>query len=308
VSSLHEQIELEGLPPERAEASIGERVRAFYELGKPNLSGLVVVTGVTGFYVGSTTIDWIAFLHLISGLFLTAVGACALNMVLEYDVDARMRRTQSRPIPSGRVTRTEALVFSLVTFAVGFAQLSAFINLLTAMLSLVTLLIYAFVYTPMKVRGPVATWIGAIPGAIPPVMGWTAATGSLDAPALVLFGILFFWQLPHFLALAWIYREDYARAGYRLLPGKSGSNHLAGVQMMLCCIALLKVSLILAAVGAAGVVYVAGALISGIVFAIYASRVARSATHRDARALFFASIVYLPVLLGFIVLDRALLG
>ena len=307
MSSLHEQVELEGLPA-RAEAGFGARVRDFYELGKPNLSGLVVITGVIGFYLASAAVDWVRFVHLVSGLFLTAVGACALNMVLEVEIDGRMRRTRSRPIPSGRVTRGEALAFSLTTFSLGFVQLAVFTNLLTAMLSLITLVIYGFIYTPMKVRGPVATWIGAVPGAIPPVMGWTAATGSIAAPAVVLFGILFFWQLPHFLALAWIYREDYARVGYRLLPGKADSNRLVGLQMTVCCLALLKVSLILGAMGTAGIIYVSGALVAGVAFLVFATRVARKATHRDAKAVFFASIVYLPVLLGLIVADRLILG
>ncbi len=306
MSSLHEQASGSLAVP--AAAGAAARLRAYYELGKPNLSGLVVVTGVLGFYLGSPAIDWWRFLHLVAGLFLTALGACASNMVIEHEIDRQMIRTRGRPIPSGRVSAREALAFSVGTFVVGFLELAVFVNLLTAALSFVTLLVYAFAYTPLKRRGPLATWVGAIPGAIPPVMGWTAATGQLEAPAWVLFGILFFWQLPHFLALAWIYREDYRRAGYRLLPGRDGTVRIAGLQMVLCCLALLKVSLLLVPYGGAGAIYALGALIAGGVFLYFATRVARGRGQREARRLFFASIAYLPVLLALIVVDRVLLG
>lgn len=285
-------------------ASFASRIRAYYELGKPNLSGMVVVTGVIGYYIASGTVDWWRFIHLVGGLFLTAMGACALNMVLERDIDAGMRRTRGRPIPSGRLKANEALAFSLGAFGLGFVELAVFTNLLTASLSLITLVIYAFAYTPMKKWGPVATWVGAIPGAIPPVMGWTAVRGQIDAPAVVLFGILFFWQMPHFLALAWMYREDYGRVGYRMLPGRNG--RIAGIQMVVCCVALLKVSLLLTPHGSAGAIYAVGAIVAGTIFLFFSIRVARRPGQQEARSLFRVSLIYLPVLLALIVIDRAL--
>jgi len=309
-SSLPEQVEAAldvHAPVQPLGRRLAARARAFYELGKPNLSGMVVVTGVLGFYVGSDRIDGWRLLHLVVGLFLTSSGACAANMFLERRIDGAMRRTRGRPIPSGRVGASEAALFAAASFALGFAQLALGTNWLTAGLAALTLVVYAAIYTPLKRRGPIATWVGAIPGAIPPMMGWAAARGSIDAPAWVLFGILFFWQLPHFLALAWLYREDYDRAGYHLLPGRDGSIHVAGVVMTACCALLIAVSLLLVPFGGAGALYALAALGSGIVFFGFALRVALRPAQRHARQLFFASIAYLPAMLAIIVIDRALL-
>lgn len=284
------------------------RARAIYDLGKPNLSALVVMTGVIGFYLASGPIDWPRFVHFVIGLFGTSMGACGLNMVVERDIDARMQRTRTRPIPSGRISARGALFASLLMFGIGAVELAVFVNLLTASLALLTLVIYIFAYTPLKRWGPVSTWVGAIPGAIPPLMGWSAVRGQIDAPAVVLFGILFFWQLPHFLALAWIFREDYKRAGYRMLPGRDGTIRVAGLQMTICCLALIKVSLLLIPYGGAGPVYVIGAAIAGGVFLYFSSQVVARMDPKAPRRVFLTSIVYLPVLLAFIVADRVLLG
>jgi protoheme IX farnesyltransferase len=211
-----------------------------------------------------------------------------------------------RPIPSGRLSVKEALVFSLVAFWLGFFDLLLFTNALTALLSLATALIYAFVYTPLKSRGPIAIWVGAVPGAIPPLMGWTAARGAIELPALVLFSILFVWQFPHFLALAWMYREDYQRAGFDFLPRRDLSGRATGRAILLGVAALLPATFALSMVGATGRVVLLGASALGLGFLALAFFAMRVPSQRGARAVFFASIVYLPLLLALIVAEKAL--
>lgn len=287
--------------------TILKRARSFYELAKPNLSALVVVSAVLGFYLGSASlaaVDWARMLHLSLGTALTAGGACAANMFLERDIDARMRRTCMRPIPSGRVRPTEALLFSLGIFCLGCGELAIFTGAIPAALSIATFLVYAFVYTPMKRRGPIAIWIGAVPGAIPPVMGWAAARGALGFEGLILFGILFVWQFPHFLALAWMYREDYERAGLKLLPSRDPTGVRTATYIATGCAALLVVSMMPAVVGMTGPVYAAGALVAGILFLWSGLRVADLRTTQRARSTFLASVAYLPFLLAIMLVDR----
>ncbi|MEE2901398.1 MAG: heme o synthase [Myxococcota bacterium] len=284
--------------------SFAQKCKAYLDLGKPNLSGLVVITGITGFYVATPNIATAQFFHFVTGLFLTAIGACALNMVIERDIDRQMERTRNRPIPSGRVSVRGATIFSWATFALGFVQLAVFVNRTTAILAFITLITYAYAYTPMKRLGPISTWIGAVPGAIPPLMGWTAVRNNFDAPGLILFGILFFWQLPHFLALAWMYRADYQRVGYKMLPGSGNSIKIAGLEMTVCCLALIKTSVLLTMYGSAQRFYFYTAIILGGFFLVFALRVIQKQTIRSARQLFLASIIYLPLLLATIVVDR----
>jgi len=284
--------------------TFAQKCKAYLDLGKPNLSGLVVLTGITGFYVATSNIATALFFNFVMGLSLTAIGACALNMVIERDIDRQMKRTRNRPIPSGRVTVRGATIFSWVTFALGFAQLAFFVNLTTAILAFFTLITYAYAYTPMKRLGPISTWIGAVPGAIPPLMGWTAVRNNFDAPGLILFGILFFWQLPHFLALAWMYRVDYKRVGYRMLPGPGNSIKIAGLEMTVCCLALIKTSVLLTIYGSVQRFYFYTSIIMGGFLLLFALRVIQKQTIRSARQLFLATIVYLPLLLATIVVDR----
>ena len=230
-------------------------------------------------------------------------ATCASNAWNQaFDADIDRVNKPFRPIPSGRMSAREGLIFALLIFALGFVELYVFTNLLTALLALATLAIYAFAYTPLKKKGPIATWVGAVPGALPPLMGWTAATGGVDAPALVLFAILFLWQLPHFLALAWIYRDDYGRAGLSLVPGPRAMS----IQMLAPALVLLPVSLLLVPIGAAGMFYGIGAAVAGVGFCAFAARAARRIGQREARQLFLASIVYLPIVLLFIAGDRFL--
>lgn len=284
--------------------SVASRARAFYELSKPNLSFLVVVTGVLGSYLASSglgSIDALRFLHLMVGMMLTSSGACALNEYIERDLDAQMRRTRTRPIPSGRVGAREALIFSLTAFTVGFVELFVFTGWMPALLSLFTLLVYAFVYTPMKRRGPVAIAIGAIPGAVPPVMGWAAVRGDIGAGGLTLFAILFLWQFPHFLALAFMYRDDYARAGFRFLPQKHVGSTIAFGSVLVVATSLLPYAL-----GLAGLVYLIGALLIGVAFIVPCARAGLELTAVRARSAFIASVTWLPALLALMLLDRVL--
>ena len=290
--------------------SVAERARAFYALGKPNLTFLVVVTAVLGFFMASQQVEvipWARLVFLIIGTALTSMGACALNMYLERDIDPVMKRTADRPIPSGRVSPEEALAFSLFTFTWGLAQLALFCGLLVAVLSLLTGLLYAFVYTPAKSWGPVSTWLGAIPGAVPPVMGWASVTGDIGWGGVALFAILFAWQFPHFLALAFMLKDDYAKAGFRFLPTNDPSGARAGRAMFVGCLALLAASLAPYGLGLAGGLYAGGAVLIGLAFAFVAVRACWGCERTRALRVFLASISYLPALLGLMVLDRILL-
>lgn len=288
------------------ERSPAARARAFYELAKPNLSALVVITSALGFFLASGTVastDWIALIYLVLGTALTAGGACAANMALEVQHDRVMRRTRARPIPSGRVSRKEAVAFAAMLFLWGFFDLLLFCGVWPAGLSLLSAVIYAGIYTPLKRQGPVAIWVGAVTGAIPPVMGWAAVTGSLGIGGAILFSILFSWQFPHFLALGFMYREDYARAGFRFVSSEPAQ---VGRHVALGAMVLLVASVMPTVAGLCGPSYLAGALIAGGLFLWAGIRFARVPTPQRARAAFFASITYLPILMALMVLDRLL--
>ena len=282
------------------------RFRDVYELAKPNLTFLVVVTAVLGYglAVGDGGVQWSRLIMLIVGTTLTSAGACALNMFIERDIDALMPRTRKRPIPSGRVSAESALFFALMTLSWGFGALAAFCGPLPAFLSLLTAAIYAFVYTPLKRRGPISVWVGAVPGAIPPLIGWSAATGSIAEGGVSLFLVLFCWQFPHFIALAYMYREDYRRAGFRFLPPTDAQT---GRQILLGCAALVVVSGLPYALGLVGWIYLVGVMAAGLWFLKVCLRAALGLTGKRARQAFLASILYLPVVLALLVLDRLIL-
>ncbi len=292
-------------------------LRAYYQLTKPNLSALVMITGVLGYFLRAPSIDVATLIHLIIGLWCTSGGAGTLNMVIERDLDRHMNRTRVRPIPSGRVTAKQATVFGLALFTFGFVELLLFTHWVTAALALATLLLYVAVYTPLKRRGTVAIAVGAIPGAIPPVMGWAAQDGTMGAPAWILFALLFAWQFPHFLALAWMYREDYARGGFDFLPAgdreptdeaRARLGRRTGMWMLLGAGALLPITWSLILTGQAFALYAAGSTLLGLWFLKRAARMERDPGMASARSCFFASIIYLPLLLVVIVLDRAIIG
>ena len=282
------------------------RATDFLALTKPRLNALVIVTTAVGYYLGSSAgVSLARFLHAVIGTACVAGGAAALNQVAERDVDALMWRTRSRPLPDGRVQPGEALLFGILLAAVGLVDLTLAVSPLAAAVALVTLVSYALLYTPLKRRTPAAMIVGAVPGALPPVIGWAAARGTLDAGAWALFTIVFVWQMPHFLAIAWLYREDFARAGLPLVPVIDPNGRSTARQVVLFAVALLPASLLPAAVGLGGPVYVWSASTLSLAFVVLAVRFAVRRTLTEARWLFFGSIVYLSLLWALLVGTRA---
>jgi len=279
--------------------------RSRAELAKPRLSTLVLFSTLTGYAVAARgAIDVIRAFHVLVGTALVAAGANAFNQLIERDLDARMLRTRSRPLPTQRVTTSEATRFAALTSAAGILQLLLGVNLLTAFLGAVTLAAYVFVYTPLKRITVHNTLVGAVVGALPPLMGWTAARNALDSGAWSLAAILFVWQLPHFFAIAWIYRRDYARGGYRMLSVADESGSLTRIQVGILSLLLIPVSLLPAVVGIAGRNYFPVALVLGVAYFATCVWSPRADQDACARRSFYASIIYLPCLLAALLLNR----
>jgi len=277
----------------------------YADLFKARLTCLVLLTTLVGFYLGFRgPVDFILMLHLLLGTSLLAGGAAALNQLWEREYDAKMRRTQDRPLPSGRLQPQTVLRVGCASALVGLLYLAQAVNLTTSLVGAASLVCYLFVYTPLKRVTWLNTLAGAVPGALPPLMGWTAARGELSAEGLALFAIQAFWQLPHFMAIAWIYREEYARAGFKMLPVVDPEGRRTGRQAVSYTLALLVASLCPFLFNLAGPIYLAGAVILGLVFAGFAFRFARERTVARARQLFYLSLVYLPLLLAVMVLDK----
>ena len=275
-------------------------------LTKPRVVLMVLVTTVVGYYVGLTAApDYVRLIHLLIGTMLAAGGTLALNQYWERDVDALMNRTRERPLPDGRLSALEALVFSGAVTLVGLGYLGAFVGSLAMLVTAATTALYLFAYTPLKLRTPLCTIVGAVPGALPPVTGWVAAREGFGLGAWVLFGILFLWQLPHTLAIARLYREDYARAGVRLLPVVDADGTSTERQIVTGCLALLAVSLLPTLIGLAGPVYFVGAFVLGAAFVALGARQALSPSVVSARRVLYASLLYLPVLLALLAFDKA---
>jgi protoheme IX farnesyltransferase len=269
------------------------------------LTLLVVLTSMVGFYLGSSgPLDWLRLINVSFGTAMLASGAAVLNQLLEKEFDARMKRTADRPLPSGRITPTVALMLGAALSVMGLAWLLLAVNPLTAILGAATWGCYVAVYTPLKRMTVLNTVVGAIPGALPPLMGWSAATDSVSAPGWALFVILFFWQLPHFMAIAWLYRDEYSGAGFKMLSGVDPEGRRTAASAVRNTIALVGVSLFPFQFGLVGHLYLAGAVLLGIGFLVPAVVFARTLTARAARRLFFASILYLPLLLGLLVVDK----
>lgn len=282
------------------------RVAMFSELIKARLTLLVLLTTLVGYYLGSDSpVDYLRMVHTLFGTALVAAGASALNQLIEREHDARMRRTENRPLPSGRITPNSVLLLGVLLSVIGLAWLLFAVNALTSFLGAATLACYVFVYTPLKRLTVLNTAVGAIPGALPPLMGWSAATNTLSEPGWALFAILFFWQLPHFMAIAWLYRDDYAGAGYRMLSGVDPDGRRTAASAIRNTIALLVVSLFPFLLQLTGRVYLFGAIALGLAFLVGAVIFARKLTLRAAKQLFFASIIYLPLLLILLVADKA---
>ena len=282
------------------------RATDFIALTKPRLNALVIVTTAVGYFLGATAGSSFArFLYVIIGTACVAGAAAALNQVAERDVDGLMWRTRMRPLPDGRMHSGEALIFGILLAAIGLIVLVLTTSLLTAAVALVTLVSYTLVYTPLKRRTPAAMLVGAVPGALPPVIGWAAARGTLDAGAWALFTIVFVWQIPHFLAIAWLHREDFGRAGLPLVPVVEPDGRSTARHVVLFAVTLVPVSLLPAAAGLGGPVYMWGASVLSLMFAVLAVRFARQRSLTRARWLFFGSIIYLPLLWALLVGTRA---
>jgi protoheme IX farnesyltransferase len=277
----------------------------FADLVKARLTLLVLLTTMVGFYVGYPgPIDVLLLIHAMLGTALVAAGASALNQFLEREHDAKMQRTEDRPLPSGRLQPGTVLLLGGISSGLGLIYLTLIVNPLTGLLGAATLGSYLFVYTPLKRITTLNTVVGAIPGALPPLMGWTAARGEISPGGWALFAILFFWQLPHFLAIAWIYREEYSRAGFVMLPVVDPTGERTGRQAVSHTLGLLPFSLCPFVFHLAGPVYLAGAILLGAAYLWFAVQFSRQLTVSGARRLFFMSIIYLPLLLGLMVLDK----
>lgn len=280
-------------------------MRDFLQLTKPRITILILICTAVGYYFGCRTSFHLAMLlHVLLGTALLASGTSALNQWWEADSDARMRRTRDRPIPAGRMQRSHGLVFGVLLSAAGFAELWLRTNALAAMLGLFTLLTYLLVYTPLKQRSPACTTIGALPGAMPPLIGYAAASGGLDTAAFALFLILFVWQFPHFYAIAWMYRDDYARAGIRMLPVIEPDGESTARRIMACSVLLIPISLLPRLLGMAGSPYVVTAVAAGFVLLYFGLRLGRERTRASARHVLLASVLYLPALFAVLVIDR----
>jgi protoheme IX farnesyltransferase len=296
-------------PSGEDDASAGgwtNRAAAYVELTKPGITRLVSLTAAAGFYLASRGgVDVAALIHTIIGTALVASGASALNQYLERGPDALMRRTANRPIPSGRISPRAALAFAWAVSVFGVAYLLALVNVPAALADALTLLIYVFAYTPLKRVSSLSTLVGAVPGALPVLAGWVAAGGSLAEPAgWALFAILFLWQIPHFLALAWMYRDDYRRGGFVMLSLDDSDGGRTAMQSVNYAFALTLVSVAPTLVGLTGTAYFVGAIVLGAALVAVSGAVLRRRGDRDARRLFFASVIYLPLLLVLMVLDK----
>ncbi len=280
-------------------------MKDYIELTKPRVTWLILATTGIGYFFGAR-FGWTAWtlFHTIVGTGLIASGTAALNQWYEQEADGKMKRTRMRPLPSGRISSRSALIFAVALSIAGFAELALGANLLTGLLGLFTLLTYLFVYTPMKQRSPHSTTIGAIPGAMPPLIGFAGAAGTLTTEAWILGIILFLWQFPHFYAIAWMYREDYERAGIRMLSVVEPDGESTARRIVWCSAALIPISLLPKFWSMAGNIYVVGAILAGLMFVYYAVRIVSDHSRVRARAVLLASVVYLPILYGLLVFDH----
>jgi protoheme IX farnesyltransferase len=290
---------------DRVRLSTRERAGAFIELTKPRITFLIVLTSAAGFALGSSArIDYLNLFSALFGIGLLSSGIATLNQYAERDLDGLMRRTASRPLPTGKLLPWEALAFgvALTVFAEGYLLLA--VNPLSALLGLTVIAGYLFGYTPLKTKTSLSTVVGAFPGAVPPLIGWAAARGTLSIEGWVLFAILFLWQFPHFLAIAWMYREDYGRAGILMLPVVESDGRVTAQQIVLYTLMLVPVSLLPTLLGMSGKVYFVCALVLGLLFLYSSLRAAFSMSRQQSRRLLLASVLYLPLLFILMVLNQ----
>jgi heme o synthase len=280
------------------------RLADYWDLTKPGITFLVVITALAAFYIASHgSPNMLLLVSSLLGIACISGGGGALNHYIERERDIRMNRTRNRPIPSGRVHPTEALILGIGLSVMGIVYLSIAVNTITAILGGLTLLGYIGVYTPLKRISPHSTIIGAFPGAMPPVLGWTAVTGGISYEALILFAIVFFWQMPHFLGIAWMYRKDYERGGFPMLPVVEPEGKSTMRMVLVYCTGLIPVSLFPTVLGMAGYIYFFTALLCGLVFLYFSIRIAHAPTNMNAKYLVLVSVFHLPVVMVFLMID-----
>lgn len=294
------------LAPRSIRSPIFQRLADYWIMTKPEVNFLVVLSSVAGFYIASSGPLRVGLLlNMVLGTFLVASGTATLNEYIERSHDARMRRTANRPIPAGRIRPVEGLAAGLLLSAAGGIYLDLTTNRLACFIALLTLVSYLAIYTPLKRKTPLCTLVGSLPGAMPPLIGWAAARGSLSFEAWILFAILFLWQFPHFTAIAWMYRQDYTRAGYLMLPPGDRKGRFMATQVLGFSLLLIPVSLIPVMMGQAGRIYLVGAAVLGVAFLYYGFRFAVSRSNVLARRVVLASVVYLPLVYILMMINKA---
>lgn len=280
------------------------KIKAYYELLKPRLSFLVSFSSGFGYLLGSTYFNWGILALLMLGGFLVSGASVIINQIIERPLDALMSRTANRPLPTSRVSNEEAVLLSIITGLLGFALLWISTNPITVLLSFVSLILYAFVYTPLKRVGPIAVFVGAIPGALPPFIGWVAATGTMGYEAGILFGIQFVWQFPHFWAIAWVSDEDYKKAGFKLLPGGGTKDFKTAVNIMIYTLFLLPLGLLPTYFGMTGITSAVVATVCGVLFLAQTFALLRDNSRKSALRIMFGSFIYLPLVQIAFLIDK----
>ena len=289
--------------------SFKAKIQSYWELTKPDITFLILISTFLGYFLGVQFIGGNIFgnpmvlLHLLMGSILSSSGVAILNEYIERDQDARMNRTSKRPLPSGRISPKSALIFGIAVSVMGVLELALLVNLYSGILSFFTITFYLFVYTPMKQKTPWNTLIGAIPGALPPVGGWLAATGNITSQAIAVFGILFFWQIPHFFSIAWLYKTDYKKAGFKMFMSDTNDNFRSNVIMVGFCILTLVFSLLLfpSPIASMTLIFISAIIIMGLLYVFAALKMAKEHNIKNARRLLFVSIIYIPAILAILV-------
>lgn len=290
---------------ENKSISLLKKFGAYFELGKPRIAFMLFLTSAAGFYIGSgSKLELALFANSMTAITMLAFGVATLNQYLERDLDKLMKRTSKRPIPTGRVSASEALFFGIVLCTAAELYLFFAVNTLTAMLGIFVIIGYVFLYTPLKTRTTASTAIGALPGAMPPLMGWTAVANEITLSAWFLFALLFFWQFPHFLSIAWIYKEQYAKVGIKMLPVVEKDGKITAWQITVFTVLLALVSFAPFFFGISGLIYLVGAGVLGIWFLIYSIQAAIVKSREKARKLLFVSVLYLPLIFALMVLNQ----
>jgi len=288
-----------------AESPFVWKLAAFFELTRPGVTRSVVLTSAAGFYLGSSgRLDLLLLIHALVGTALLSGGAAVLNQFIEREADGKMNRTCRRPLPSGRVSENDAVIAGGLLIVGGSLYLAFLTNILAAFLGCFASVVYLFVYTPLKMKTPFCTTVGAIPGAIPPLIGWAAASGQLDGNAFLLFAIIFAWQFPHFLAISWVHKEDYKRAGFAMLSSRDPDGRRTGRHILIFTVILLGLSVVPVTSGLTGMIYLVGALVLGSVLLWFGFEAALARTKTAARHVLLASVAYLPLLLMLMVIDK----